>query len=108
MEIYVGNLSYSTTDEDLGEMFGKYGQVGRAVVVKDRVTGRSRGFGFVEIASDADARKAIEGLNGADLQGRALTVNEARPRQDRPRGAGGGAGGGGGGGGYQRRQGGDW
>ena len=101
MNIFVGNLPFGTTDDELHEMFARFGEITRATVIKDRVTGKSRGFGFVEMADDEMARAAIEGLNGSDMQGRALTVNEARPRESRPRtGGGGGYNGGGGGGGY--------
>jgi RNA recognition motif-containing protein len=100
--LYVGNLPFSTTSEDLEQLFGQHGQVTRAQVMSDRETGRSRGFGFVEMGDGADA--AIQALNGNQFQGRALTVNEARPREERPRSGGGGGGGsrggyGGGGGG---------
>ena len=81
MKIYVGNLPFSTTDATLHEAFSAHGQVDEAVVVTDRETGRSRGFGFVEMTSSDEARKAIEELNGTDMGGRALTVNEARPRR---------------------------
>lgn len=81
MNIYVGNLPFSSTSGDLEELFGEYGQVESASVISDRETGRSRGFGFVEMASDDDARRAIEELDGADLGGRNLKVNEARPRR---------------------------
>ena len=101
MNIFVGNLPFGMTDDELHELFAKFGEITRATVIKDRVTGKSRGFGFVEMADDEMARAAIEGLNGSDMQGRALTVNEARPREARPRtGGGGGYNGGGGGGGY--------
>jgi RNA recognition motif-containing protein len=102
MDIYVGNLSYDTTDARLNEAFAGFGEVTRATVIKDRDTGRSRGFGFVEIADADQARAAVESLNGTELDGRAITVNEARPRSEsRPRsGGGGGYGGGGGGGRY--------
>ena len=96
MNIYAGNLSYEVTDEDLQEAFAAFGQVSSARVIKDRDTGRSRGFGFVEMPVQAEAQAAIEGLNGKDLMGRVLNVNEARPRTDR-RGGPGGRGGGGGG-----------
>src|SRR5206468_6590382 len=96
--LYVGNLPFSTTAADLETAFGQYGTVTRAQVMTDRETGRSRGFGFVEMADGAD--DAIAKMNGAEFQGRTLTVNEARPREERPRGgSGGGYGGGGGGGG---------
>ena len=96
-KLYVGNLSFGTTDQDLMELFGQYGQVVSAQVVSDRDTGRSRGFAFVEMASGA--QEAIQATHGQDFQGRTLTVNEARPREERPRGGGGGGYGGGGGGG---------
>jgi RNA recognition motif-containing protein len=102
--IYVGNLSFSTTADDLREAFGQHGTVTSAQVVMDRETGRSRGFGFVEMSDGGDA--AIQALNGTEFQGRTLTVNEARPRTERGGGGGGGGGGrrgGGGGGGYGRR-----
>ncbi|MFH1614115.1 MAG: RNA-binding protein [Planctomycetota bacterium] len=85
MNIYVGNLSYSAKDEELQTLFAQFGEVTNASVVRDRATGRSRGFGFVEIANDEDAEKAIEQLNGQEFQGRSLTVNQARPRTERPR-----------------------
>ena len=85
--LYVGNLSFSTTADDLREAFSQYGNVTRAQVVSDRETGRSRGFGFVEMAEGGD--EAISNLNGAMFQGRALTVNEAKPREERPRTGGG-------------------
>ncbi|MSR79218.1 MAG: RNA-binding protein [Gemmataceae bacterium] len=96
--IYVGNLSWECSSDDLLNLFGQHGQVARAQVTMDRETGRSRGFGFVEMANDADAAAAIEGLNGQQFNGRALTVNEARPREERGPGGGGRSGGGGGGG----------
>lgn len=83
MNIYVGNLSYSTTSAELETLFGEHGQVHSAAVISDRETGRSRGFGFVEMNNDEEARKAIEELNGHDFGGRRLTVNEARPRRER-------------------------
>ena len=83
MNIYVGNLSYDTGNEELREAFAPFGQVDDARVVEDKYTNRSRGFGFVEMANDAEARKAIEEMNGTSLQGRDITVNEARPREDR-------------------------
>ena len=99
LNLYVGNLPYSMNDQELNELFSQIGQVQSAKVMSDRETGRSRGFGFVEMA-DADAgHQAIEKLNGQDCDGRALVVNEARPREERPRGGGGGGGYGGGGGG---------
>ena len=84
--IYVGNLSFQTTEQDLEAAFSAYGQVERAQLVKDRDTGKSRGFGFVEMTDDAGADRAIEALNGSQLDGRSLTVNEARPREARPSG----------------------
>lgn len=85
MRIFVGNLPYSTTDADLETAFSQFGEIESASVVTDRETGRSRGFGFVEMPNAADGEKAIRSMNGADMQGRALTVNEARPRESRPR-----------------------
>jgi RNA recognition motif-containing protein len=102
--IYVGNLPFGATADDLREAFGAFGTVTRAQVVSDRDTGRSRGFGFVEMADGGD--EAIARLNGSQFQGRTLTVNEAKPREDRPRNGGGGGGGrgrSGGGGGYGNR-----
>jgi RNA recognition motif-containing protein len=84
-KLYVGNLSYSTNDESLREHFAAAGTVASAVVISDRETGRSKGFGFVEYENDAEADKAIEMFDGQDLDGRNLKVNEARPREDRPR-----------------------
>jgi RNA recognition motif-containing protein len=101
--IYVGNLVWDATADDLLALFQEHGQVARAQVITDRETGRSRGFGFVEMDNDAEAQKAIDALNGAPFRGRPLTVNEARPREDRGGGGGGYGGGGGGrrgGGGY--------
>lgn len=100
--IYVGNLAWECTADDLLALFQEHGNVARAQVITDRETGRSRGFGFVEMEDDGEAQKAIEALNGSEYQGRALTVNEARPREDRGGGGhrGGGGGYGGGGGGY--------
>ncbi|MEC4675255.1 MAG: RNA-binding protein [Nitrospirota bacterium] len=80
-KIYVGNLPYESTDQDLMELFSQHGEVASANVVTDRYTGRSRGFGFVEMASADDAQKAIAALNGSDCQGRNLVVNEARPKE---------------------------
>ncbi len=101
-KLYVGNLAYSVRDESLQEAFGQFGTVTSAKVMMDRETGRSKGFGFVEMGSDAEAQAAINGMNGQALDGRPLVVNEARPREERPGGFGGGGGGGrsGGGGGY--------
>lgn len=106
-KLYVGNLAYSVRDQDLNDAFSQYGSVNSAKVMMDRETGRSKGFGFVEMASDDEAQAAINGLNGQPVAGRAVVVNVARPREERPAGFrspyGGGAGGGGGGG---RREGG--
>jgi RNA recognition motif-containing protein len=102
-KLYVGNLSYGVSSSDLEELFTPFGTVQSAQVVSDRESGRSKGFGFVEMGSDAEAQAAISGLNGQQHDGRPLTVNEARPREDRGGGGGGGGrrgGGGGGGGGY--------
>lgn len=104
MKLYIGNLPFSATDADLREVFGQHGTVTDAVVMMDRTTGRSRGFGFITMSTADEGHAAITGLSGADLGGRKLTVNEARPMEDRPRGAGGGGGregGYGGGGGYR-------
>ena len=99
MNIYVGNLSYDTDNASLQTAFSEFGQVEDARVIEDRQTGRSRGFGFVEMADSSEAQAAIAKLNGTDLDGRTITVNEARPREDRGGGGGGGRGGYGGGGG---------
>lgn len=100
MNIYVGNLSYDTGNAELKEAFARFGQVDDARVVEDRATGRPRGFGFVEMANKTEAQAAISALNGSELQGRTITVNEARPKEKRsPREGGGG----GGGGGYRSR-----
>jgi RNA recognition motif-containing protein len=96
-KLYVGNLTYGTTDSDLRSMFEEYGSVESAQVITDRETGRSKGFGFVEMGSQQEAEAAIKGLNGKDIDGRALTVNEAKPREDRGGRSGGGRGGFGGG-----------
>ncbi len=85
MNIYVGNLSWNTEEPALRDLFSQHGQVDSARVLKDRETGRSRGFGFVEMPNDDEARAAIEALNGFELDGRQLKVNEARPREERPR-----------------------
>ena len=82
MNIYVGNLSWDTTDEKLKSEFEAFGEVASAAIIQDKVTNRSRGFGFVEMPSATEAQAAIDGLNGKDYDGRALTVNEARPRKD--------------------------
>ena len=97
MKLYVGNLSFQTSSSDLEELFTGIGAVESASVVEDRETGRSRGFGFVEMGSKEDGEKAIAELNGTEFGGRELKVNEARPREDRPRSGGGGGGYGGGG-----------
>ncbi len=96
-KLYVGNLSYSVRDSDLQDLFAAHGTVDSAQVIMDRDTGRSKGFGFVEMSSDQEAQAAISALNGKEVEGRNLTVNEARPREE---GGGGGRRGGGGGGGY--------
>lgn len=112
--LYVGNLSFNVTSADLEQLFGQFGQVESAQVVQDRDTGRSKGFGFVEMGDDNAAQEAIRGLNEKEHEGRPLTVNEARPREERGGGGGGGGGrggrggyggggGGGGRGGYGRR-----
>ena len=95
--IFVGNLSFNTNEDELRQIFESYGQVDRVSILTDRDTGRSRGFGFVEMASDEDGEKAITALNGSQFGGRTINVNEARPKSDRG-GGGGGFGGGGGGG----------
>lgn len=97
MNIYVANLPYTTGDDELRSQFEAFGAVDSATVIKDRDTGRSRGFGFVEMPNDSEAQAAIEELNGTDMGGRPLTVNEARPRGERSGGGGGGGYGGGGG-----------
>ena len=102
-KLYVGNLSYDVDSSALEQLFGQHGQVVSAQVISDRETGRSKGFGFVEMSSDEEAQAAIAALNGQQHDGRTLTVNEAKPREDRGGGGGGGRGGyggGGGGGGY--------
>ena len=99
MNIYVGNLSNQTTEDDLRQAFEAFGQVESVNIIKDRFSGESRGFGFVEIPSKQEAQKAIEEMNGKDLNGRAVNVNEARPKTDRGGGRGGGGGRGRGGGG---------
>jgi len=99
-KLYVGNLPYSVRDEDLQQSFGQFGAVTSAKVMMERDTGRSKGFGFVEMGSDAEAQAAITGMNGQPLGGRSVVVNEARPMEARPPRTGGFGGGGGGGGGY--------
>jgi RNA recognition motif-containing protein len=100
MKLYVGNLSFSTSSQELQELFAQAGNVESASVVEDRDTGRSRGFGFVEMSSKEEGTAAIEQFNGKEINGRSLTVNEARPRENRGGGGGRGFGGGGGRGGY--------
>ncbi|HEY5823871.1 MAG TPA: RNA-binding protein [Cyclobacteriaceae bacterium] len=107
MNIYVANIPWKASEDQLKQLFAEYGEVSSAKIVMDKVTQRSRGFGFVEMSDDAAARQAINTLNGADFLGKSLVVNEARPREERPRSGGGGGGGygrrsGGGGGGYDR------
>jgi|SRR5688572_79064 len=85
VKLYVGNLPYSTTDEDLRTLFAEYGTVVSASIISDRDSGRSKGFGFVELEDDAQAKAAIEALNGKEFSGRNVVVNEARPREERPR-----------------------
>jgi cold-inducible RNA-binding protein len=101
-KLFVGNLSFNTTENDLNDAFAAFGTVLEANLMMDRMTGKSRGFGFVTLSTADEAQKAIEGMNGRDMDGRALTVNVARPREERPGGGGGGGGrreyGGGGGG----------
>jgi cold-inducible RNA-binding protein len=87
-KLYVGNLGYEVTDADLSQLFGQHGTVGSATVIIDKMTGRSKGFGFVEMSSDQEAQAAIAALNGKDYSGRALTVNEAKPREERSGGGG--------------------
>ncbi len=95
MKIFVGNLSRNVTEEDVRAAFSAFGNVTSVAVLKDKFTGEPRGFGFVEMSTKAEAEAAISGLNGTDLKGRTLTVNEARPKTERPRGGGGGGRGGG-------------
>ncbi len=106
-KLYVGGLPYSTTEDQLREAFAAAGSVASAVIIMDKMSGRSKGFGFVEFSNDDDAAKAIDMMNGKDFGGRSLTVNEARPLEERPRrdnrGGGGDWGGNGGGGGGNRR-----
>ena len=96
-KLYVGNLSFDTTENDLRRLFEPFGTVSSCNLIMDKMTDKSRGFAFVELSSPAEATKAIAEMNGKDVGGRALTVNEAKPREDRPRGGGGFGGGGGGG-----------
>lgn len=95
MNIYVGNMSYSTSEDELRSLFEEHGQVDAVRVITDRDTGRPKGFAFVEMTDDTEAAAAIEAVNGKEIGGRTLTVNEARPRPDRRSGGGGGGGGGG-------------
>ena len=107
-KLYVGNLPFSTTENELQELFGQAGTVQEVMLMQDKYTGKSRGFAFVTMGSDQEAQAAINQFNGHTMEGRALTVNEARPRESRPPGGGGGGrgygGGGGGGGGYGGRR----
>jgi len=93
MKLYVGNLSFQTTENALQEMFEKHGQVKEAILIMDNMTNRSRGFGFVTMSTPAEGQAAINALNGKPLDGRNLMINEARPREDRPQGGGNGGGG---------------
>lgn len=102
MNIYVGNLAYAVTESDLRSAFGAHGEVVSAAVITDRDTGRSKGFGFVEMADQGEGRNAIAALDGADIKGRQIKVNEARPKESRPSGGGGGGYRGGNGGGGRR------
>ncbi len=102
MNVYVGNLPYTTSSEDLRDLFSAYGEVNSANVISDRDSGRSKGFGFVEMADDAAAKTAIDKLNGTEIDGRTITVNEARPREERSSNRRSGGGGGYGGGGRGR------
>jgi len=106
MNIYVGNLSHDTTEDDLRQAFEKFGAVDKVSIIMDKFSGRSKGFGFVEMPSKDEAQAAMNGLNNQELDGRNLNVSEARPRTERPEGARGGYGGGnrGGGGGYGQRR----
>ncbi len=106
LNIYVGNLSFDTSESDLQAAFASYGAVTSARIATDRDTGRARGFGFVEMSNQAESQAAIAGLNGTQLQGRTLTVNEAKPREERSSGGNRGGYGGGGGGGYGNSRGG--
>ncbi len=85
MNIYVGNLNYQLTEDDVRDVFSEYGEVTRVNLITDRDTGRAKGFGFVEMSNDEDGKKAIEELDGAEINGRNMKVNEARPREERPR-----------------------
>jgi RNA recognition motif-containing protein len=103
MKIYVGNLSFNSSEQAVEDAFSNYGQVDEVALITDRETGRPRGFGFVTMGNDDEARAAIDALNGTELDGRTLNVNEAKPKGDRAGGGGGGRGGRGGGGGGGRR-----
>ena len=104
MNIYVANIPFKATDSELRELFGAFGEVSSAKIIIDKETQRSRGFGFVEMPDDSAAREAMSKLNGSNFMGKDITVNEARPKTDSPRGGGGGyRSGGGGGGGFNRR-----
>jgi cold-inducible RNA-binding protein len=106
-KLYVGNLSFNTTENELQELFAQAGAVQEVTLMQDKFTGKSRGFAFITMGSDEDAQNAISKFNGQTIEGRPLTVNEARPREPRPPGGGGrgyGGGGGGGGGGYGGRR----
>src|SRR6184192_3653813 len=103
-KLYVGNLSFNTTENELQELFSQAGTVQEVSLMQDKFTGKSRGFAFVTMGSEEDAQNAISKLNGQAIEGRPLTVNEARPREQRPPGGGGGRGGYGGGGGYGGRR----
>jgi RNA recognition motif-containing protein len=107
MNIYVSNLSFHTTDEDLRELFGKFGEVSSAKVIMDKVSGRSRGFGFVEMPSEEEGKEAMSSLNNKEIEGRAIAVSIAKEREERS-GGGGGYRGGNGGGGYSRGGGGNY
>ena len=107
-KLYIGGLPYSTTEDQLREAFSQAGAVSSAAIIMDRMSGRSKGFGFVEMTNDDDAQKAIDMWNGKDFGGRTLTVNEARPMEPRRDSRGGGGGGGGGYGGGRGRGGGNW
>jgi RNA recognition motif-containing protein len=100
-KLYVGGLSYQTTDDELRDAFAAHGTVESVAIIKDKFSGQSKGFGFVEMSTEDEAQAAITALNGTDFGGRTITVNPARPQEDRPRG--GGSGGGGGGGGFRNR-----
>jgi cold-inducible RNA-binding protein len=92
VNIYVGNLSFEATEEDVQQVFEPFGKVESVKIIKDKYTGKSRGFGFVEMPSADEGKAAISGVNGKEVQGRAISVNEARPRAEKPRGGGGGRG----------------